>query len=63
MKLATLFLNALRGLQEPIISPVQSSTCPLEFSASWEVIGPFQVGTRGMVHPLPLDASETDTAT
>jgi len=62
MKLASLFLNALWSGQQPVSTLVQTAECPLEFSTSWEVIGPFQVGTRGMMHPLSLDASETDTA-
>ncbi|KAK6003951.1 hypothetical protein QM012_008801 [Aureobasidium pullulans] len=46
MKLATLLLNAFWGVQEPLVTPAHSSACSLEFSKSWEVIGPFQVGTR-----------------
>ncbi|CAD0112557.1 unnamed protein product [Aureobasidium uvarum] len=38
MKLATLFLNALQSLQEPVIVSKPSSPCSLEFSTSWEVI-------------------------
>lgn len=63
MKFATLFVNALQGTQKSISAHVQPGACPLEFSVSWKVLGPFQIGTRGMMHPPSLDASNTDTTT
>lgn len=62
--LASLKVRAFR-LMDSFMMPLRQifaksasvESSPVAFSAVWQVLGPFQIGTRGM-HPRPLCISQ-----